>query len=239
MSQSCLARAASVAGALLHLRVIDGIFIEVGGTSTNVCVIKDGKPEMRYVTIMQHPTCIRSLDVRVAGVGGGLLVRWSGRKITDLGPRSAHIAGLPYSCFASPEDLEGGQIITFKPKEGDPIDYIAIESAGGKRFAITNTCAANALGLVPEGDYAKANQTSAKIALSILANRLGTTMEKATTMILDISAKKVLDIVEHVIKEYKLKKRASGADRWRWWGISARALYCTQATAKIRLGTPK
>jgi N-methylhydantoinase A len=198
--------AASVAGALLHLRVIDGIFIEVGGTSTNVCAIKDGKPEMRYVTIMQHPTCIRSLDVKVAGVGGGSLVRWSGRKITDIGPRSAHIAGLPYSCFASPEELEGGQIITFKPKEGDPIDYMAIESAGGKRFAITNTCAANALGLVPEGDYAKANQTSAKIALSILANRLGTTMDKAATTILDISAKKVLDIVEHVIKEYKLKK---------------------------------
>ncbi|MDP8902156.1 MAG: methylhydantoinase [Thermoproteota archaeon] len=198
--------AASVAGALLHLRLIDGVFIEVGGTSTNVCAIKDGKPEVRYVTIMQHPTCIRSLDVRVAGVAGGSLVRWSGRKITDVGPRSAHIAGLPYSCFASSEELENGQIITFQPKEGDPIDYIAIESAGGKRFAITNTCAANALGLVPEGDYARANQTSAKLALSILANRLGTTMEQASTTILDISAKKVLDIVEHVIKEYKLKK---------------------------------
>ena len=198
--------AASVAGALLHLRLIDGVFIEVGGTSTNICAIKDGKPEVRYVTIMQHPTCIRSLDVRVAGVAGGSLVRWSGRKITDVGPRSAHIAGLPYSCFASSEELENGQIITFKPKEGDPIDYIAIESSGGKRFAITNTCAANALGLVPVGDYARANQTSAKLALSILANRLGTTMEQAATTILDISAKKVLDIVEHVIKEYKLKK---------------------------------
>jgi N-methylhydantoinase A len=198
--------AASVAGALLHLRLIDGVFIEVGGTSTNVCAIKDGKPEVRYVTIMQHPTCIRSLDVRVAGVAGGSLVRWSGRKITDVGPRSAHIAGLPYSCFASSEELENGQIITFKPKEGDPIDYIAIESAGGKCFAITNTCAANALGLVPVGDYARANQTSAKLALSILANRLGTTMEQVSTTILDISSKKVLDIVEHVIKEYKLKK---------------------------------
>jgi N-methylhydantoinase A len=198
--------AASVAGALLHLRLIDGVFIEVGGTSTNVCAIKDGKPEVRYVTIMQHPTCIRSLDVRVAGVAGGSLVRWSGRNITDVGPRSAHIAGLPYSCFASPEELENGQIITFKPKERDPIDYIAIESAGGRRFAITNTCAANALGLVPEGDYARANQTSAKLALSILANRLSTTMEEAATMILEISAKKVLDVVEHVTKEYKLKK---------------------------------
>lgn len=197
--------AASVAGALLHLRVIDGVFIEVGGTSTNVCVIKDGRPEIRYVTITQHPTCIRSLDVRVAGVAGGSLVRWSGRKTTDVGPRSAHIAGLPYSCFAQPDELEGGQIITFSPKEGDPIDYVAIE-AGGKRFAITNTCAANALGLVPEGDYARANVESAKAALSILASRIGTTMEQAAGMILDISAKKVLEIVEPMVKEYKLKR---------------------------------
>lgn len=197
--------AASVAGALLHLRVIDGVFIEVGGTSTNVCVIKNGRPEVRYVTIMQHPTCIRSLDVRVAGVAGGSLVRWSGRKITDVGPRSAHIADLPYSCFSSVEELEGGQIITFMPREGDPMDYVAIES-GGKRFAITNTCAANALGTVPEGDYARANSASAKMALSILASRLGTTMEQAAAMILDISAKKVIEIVEPMIKEYKLKK---------------------------------
>jgi N-methylhydantoinase A/oxoprolinase/acetone carboxylase beta subunit len=200
--------AASVSGALLHLRVIDGIFIEVGGTSTNVCVIKDGRPEVRYVTIMQHPTCIRSLDVRVAGVAGGSLVRWSGRKITDVGPRSAHIAGLSYSCFASPEELEGGQIITFRPKEGDPFDYVAVETAGANRFAITNTCAANALGIVPEGDYARGNQAAARMALSFLANRIGTTMQDAASTILEISARKVLDIVEAMIKEYKLRERA-------------------------------
>ena len=59
---------------------------------------------------------------------------------------------------------------------------------------------------MPEGDYAKANQTSSKLALSILANRWGTTMEQVATIILDISAKKVLDVAEPIIKEYKLKK---------------------------------
>ncbi|MCI0565050.1 MAG: methylhydantoinase, partial [Nitrososphaera sp.] len=130
----------------------------------------------------------------------------TGRKIADVGPRSAHIAGLPYSCFASPEELEGGQIITFRPVEGDPFDYIAIETAGGRRFAITNTCAANALGIVPEGDYARSNATSARMALSILASRLGTSMDAAASAILEISAKRVLDIVEPMIKEYKLKR---------------------------------
>ena len=48
-------------------------------------------------------------------------------------------------------------------------------------FAITTTCAANALGLISDDDYAKGNSESAKIALSILARELGTSMEKAPT----------------------------------------------------------
>jgi hypothetical protein len=75
---------------------------------------------------------------------------------------------LKYSCFAEPQDLEGGQIVTFMPKKGDPIDYIGIEVGAGKRFAITTTCAANALGRIPGNDYAKGNQKSAQLALSIL-----------------------------------------------------------------------
>jgi N-methylhydantoinase A len=197
--------AASVAGALLYFRVLNGVFMEIGGTSTNVCIIKDGKPEIRYVTIMQHSTCIRSLDVRVVGIAGGSLVRWSGKKITDVGPRSAHIAGLSYSCFADIEELEGGQIVTFRPKDGDPLDYVAIETGGGKRFALTNTCAANALGLIPEFDYAHSNQETAKLALSILAQRIGVTTQEAAKYILEISAKKILEILEPMLREYKLK----------------------------------
>ena len=198
--------AASVAGALLYFRVLNGVFMEIGGTSTNVCIIRDGKPEIRYVTIMQHSTCIRSLDVRVVGIAGGSLIRWSGRKITDVGPRSAHIAGLPYSCFAEIEELEGGQIVTFRPMDGDPMDYVAIETGGGKRFAITNTCAANALGLIPEFDYAHSNQETAKLALSILAQRIGVTTLEAAKSVLEISAKKILEILEPMLREYKLKK---------------------------------
>jgi len=198
--------AASIAGALLHLRILNGVFIEVGGTSTNICMIKDGKPQIQYVTIMQHPTCMRSLDVRVAGVAGGSLVRLSSnsKKIVDVGPRSAHIAGLQYSCFADPEELEGGELVTFQPKDGDPADYAAIRGKDGKLFAITNTCAANSLGLIEKGDYAKGNQTSARAAISILSEKLGTDLEGISKSILDISANKILDIIIPMLKQYKL-----------------------------------
>ena len=199
--------AASIAGALLHLHVLNGVFIEVGGTSTNVCIIRNGKPEIQYVTIMQHTTCIRSLDVRVAGVAGGSLVRiaFSRKKIIDVGPRSAHIAGLPYSCFANPEELEGGQLITFKPVNDDPSDYVAIKGKDGKLFAITTTCAANALGLIKEDDYAKGNQISAKTALSILSENLDGDIEGTSKSILEIATNKILNVIAPMLKQYKLK----------------------------------
>jgi len=196
--------AASVAGALLYLKIIDGVFIEVGGTSTNLCVIKNGKPEMKYVTIMEHPTCIRSLDVRVVGVAGGSMVKVRKNKIVDVGPRSAHIAGLPYSCFAEPDELKNGEIITVRPKENDPQDYVAIK-AGGKIFAITNTCAANALGLINEGDYAYANREAARLTIELLANKLGTSVEEAASTILDISSNKIKKAIDVLIKQYELE----------------------------------
>ncbi|NOJ29343.1 MAG: methylhydantoinase [Nitrososphaeraceae archaeon] len=198
--------AASVAGALLYLKVLHGIFIEVGGTSTNVCIIKNGKPEIKYVTIMDHPTCIRSVDVRVAGIGGGSLIRVSGSKVIDVGPRSAHIAGLQYSCYADPAELKDGRIIKFKPGPDDPDDYVCIETSNKKRYAITNTCVANALGKIAPEEYSFGNRSSAKIALSLLSKSIGQDMEHVCTNILEIGTKKIIGIINNMIKDYKLNK---------------------------------
>ncbi|MGI0090058.1 MAG: hydantoinase/oxoprolinase family protein, partial [Nitrosopumilaceae archaeon] len=123
--------AASVAGALLYLKVTNGIFVEVGGTSTNICIIRNGKPEIRYVTIKDHPTCIRSMDVRVLGVAGGSMVKLKDGRLWKVGPRSAHIAGLKYSCFADPEDLKSGEIVFVKPRPNDQEEYVAIKCKEG------------------------------------------------------------------------------------------------------------
>src|SRR5262249_30804234 len=97
--------AASVAGALMYLRVSDGIYFEVGGTSTNIGVIRNGRPTVKYARVGGHETYVSSLDVRVIGIAGGSMVRARGGKLVDVGPRSAHIAGLPYAAFAKPEDI--------------------------------------------------------------------------------------------------------------------------------------
>jgi len=195
--------AASVSGALLHQRITNGIFVEVGGTSTNICIIKNGKPEIRYVTIKDHPTCIRSMDVRILGIAGGSMCQIKDNRIFKVGPRSAHIAGLKYSCYAEPEELEGGKIILIKPKENDQEEYVAISNKG-KTFAITNTCAANALDSIDSDDYAYANQKSARIALEILSKHLGVSFFEAANSIIQTSSFTVVKTINNILKEFEL-----------------------------------
>src|SRR5882724_12930084 len=198
--------AASVAGALMYLRVSDGIYFEVGGTSTNIGVIRNGRPTIKHARVGGHDTYVNSLDVRVIGIAGGSMVRVRGNDIHDVGPRSAHIAGLHYAAFAKPEDIVDPQVELFCPKDGDPDDYMAIRCANGERYALTNTCAANVLGYAKQGWHAYGNAESARRAFAPLAQRIGSTIEEAARRVLVKAAAKVTGVVEDLVAEYKLDR---------------------------------
>src|SRR6195256_5151270 len=196
--------AASVAGALMYLRVSDGIYFEVGGTSTNIGVIRNGRPTVKYARVGGHETYVSSLDVRVIGIAGGSMVRVKDHRLFDVGPRSAHIAGLPYAAFANPEDIVEPRIELFQPKPDDPGDYVAVRVANGARYAITNTCAANVLGYAKPGLHAYGNPEAAQRAMAALADWIGKSIEDTARTILDIATHKVIPGVDDLISEYKL-----------------------------------
>ena len=198
--------AASVAGALMYLRVSDGIFFEVGGTSTNIGVIRNGRPMVKYVDLGGHRTFLNSLDVRVLGVAGGSMPRVSHGRLVDVGPRSAHIAGLPYAAFASPDEMRGCEVLFVKPLPADPEDYVAVRTRSERVYAITNTCAANALGMAKPGDYAYGNPEAAREAIGALARHLGQTTDALAEAILAIPAGKIVQLIETLIAEYKLER---------------------------------
>ncbi len=198
--------AASVIGALMYLRASNGIYFEVGGTSTNIGVIKNGRPTVNYAVIDGHKTYISSLDVRVLGVAGGSMIRVSGGKVADVGPRSAHIAGLGYAAFTPVEEIVDPQVELFSPREGDPADYVAIRLQNGKRVALTNTCAANVLRLTKPEWHAYGNYDSCCRAMEPLAKMLGLTVEETAKAILEKATDKILPVIETLSKEYKLEK---------------------------------
>ena len=195
--------AASVAGALHQARVSDAIVVEVGGTSTNVAAIRNGRPRMSYVQVATHATAIRALDVRVVGVAGGSMLRVRRRRVYGVGPRSAHIAGLEYSCFAPPEALQDAQAVEVAPSPGDPADYLALV-AGGRRYALTNTCAANLLGIVERGDYAAGSQEAARMAFEVAGEYLRLAPEEVARRMLEASGRTVGELVGAAMHDHGL-----------------------------------
>jgi N-methylhydantoinase A/oxoprolinase/acetone carboxylase beta subunit len=198
--------AAGVAGALLHENVTDGIFIEVGGTSSDCSAIRAGMPQMRPARVGGHRTMLRTLDVRTLGIAGGSLMRATSEKIIDVGPRSAHIAGLSYACFMEPEAIDGAVFERFRPSVHDSDDYVALRGRDGALIAVTPTCAANFLGYVPAGTFARGNAESAGKALAILGAHFGTSPEALARDVLDIASSKIIAAIDELIADYELDR---------------------------------
>src|SRR4051794_31337200 len=194
--------AAGVAAALHQLQLTEGIVVECGGTSSNVSVVERGRTVLRSLKIMGRPTAIRSVDSWGVGAAGGGMGRLRRRHIAEGGPRSAHIAGLGYACFAEPAALEGAQVELVAPRDGDPESYAALRLRDGSCVAITATCAANALGLVPEGSHAAAPPEAALRAFALLAAKLKTTPEKAARGLLDAVVDKIAGAVAEAARAH-------------------------------------
>ena len=198
--------AASVMGSLMYLRASNAIYFEVGGTTTNIGVIKNGRPGVDYAQIGGHDTYINSLDVRILGCAGGSMVRINDHGVEDVGPRSAHIAGCEYACFTPEEEIDAGPLTIemLSPKPGDPSDYVAIKLASGKRICFTNTDAANVLGLIDEKYFAHGNASAARKCMQPVADKLGITVEELATQILDKDFEKVNACINALADKYQL-----------------------------------
>jgi N-methylhydantoinase A len=196
--------AAGVAGALLHENLTDGIFVEVGGTSSDCSAIRGGRPQMRPARIGGHRTMLQTLDVRTIGIAGGSMVRLGGGGIADVGPRSAHIAGCAYACFVDENLLAGARLETVAPTPRDAADYAVLVARDGTRVALTTSCAANALGAVPDGAYARGNAASARRAFQLLAERTGGDADALARTVLEIAAGKLRATVAELIADYDL-----------------------------------
>ncbi|OAB48029.1 hydantoinase/oxoprolinase family protein [Paenibacillus antarcticus] len=198
--------AAGVAGALMYEKISDGIFFEVGGTSVDISVIKNGKVMIKNAQVGGHRTYLQSLDVRTLGIAGGSMIKVANGRIIDIGPRSAHIAGKEYEAFAPSDQIVQPKVKFISPRDGDPQEYVICESGNGKDYSYTLAGAANILGYIPEGDYAEGNKVSAISAWEALAAHVGLTVEEAARAVMNIAIDKTMKTVNDMIEDYELDR---------------------------------
>jgi len=137
--------AAGVLGAVSAARasgVANIISIDVGGTSADICLVRDGRPEItKDGTIGPFPLKLPIIDINTIGAGGGSIAAASGGRLT-VGPHSAGAEPGPV-CYGRggseptvtdahlvlgriPAALLGGEI---------PLDVAAARAAIEKRIA--------------------------------------------------------------------------------------------------------
>ncbi len=68
----------------------DAVTFDMGGTSTDVCLIRDGQPQPAGLrSIAGYPIRLPALDIHTIGAGGGSIARLDAGGALAVGPRSA------------------------------------------------------------------------------------------------------------------------------------------------------
>ncbi len=175
-----VAGAEGAASLARDLELAQVIAADVGGTSFDVSVVIDGRPQaMNEGEVIGYPVQAPWVDVRSIGAGGGSIAEIDAGGLLRVGPRSAG-------------------------SEPGPACY----GRGGTEATVTD--AAFALGMLGDGQLAgglRLDQESAQTALSTLASALELEVEEVAQGILRVASAHMVDAIHEITVERGLDPR--------------------------------
>ncbi len=113
--------AASIIGALTLTGVRDGIVVDMGGTTTDVAVLKDGRPSLNRegARVGGWLTRVKAAQITTIGLGGDSLIQVSKNAVLSIGPQRV----FPLSWIASQFPYLTGEL-----EEIEPCDYTSMDT---------------------------------------------------------------------------------------------------------------
>src|SRR6056297_2353993 len=81
--------AASIIGAKTLTDITDGIVVDMGGTTTDIAILNDGKPRLtkKGAKVGGWLTRVKAADITTIGIGGDSFIQVSKDKILSIGPQ--------------------------------------------------------------------------------------------------------------------------------------------------------
>ena len=108
--------AASVIGGINLSGQKNCVVVDMGGTTSDLAVVKDGIPLLAYegAKVGNWQTAVKSVDIRTIGLGGDSIISFDSRDNLTVGPRRA--APLSWLAWRWPQVLEQIQILHEKAR---------------------------------------------------------------------------------------------------------------------------
>jgi N-methylhydantoinase A len=196
--------AAGAAAALHFAGVTFGVFFEVGGTSTDISFIHDGRIRFRPASVGGHRLQAETLDLRTIALGGGSLLRLDGAGKLTLSSRSAHIAGFSYLSFAPKEHLAQGALEFHSEERGGLRHFVW--ASGDVKYGFTLTDIANALGKIPHDDAAYVDATTLAVPFAALEKAHGLPLAKLAEQVGDQIERMTAPIISEYARAFKVER---------------------------------
>ena len=151
----------AVRDTLAELGLDAGITLDMGGTSTDIAVIRDGEPvTSREAEVGDFPVVLPAIEISSIGAGGGSIARVDETGVLKLGPESAGAVPGP-ACYG-----KGGT----RPTLSDA--FLVCGYLGAEGLA---------------GGSLRLDAAAARTALEPLAARLGTDVETTAAQIVQVA----------------------------------------------------
>lgn len=196
--------AAGAAAALHFAGVTFGVFFEVGGTSTDISFIHDGRIRFRPASVGGHRLQAETLDLRTIALGGGSLLGLDGAGKLTLGPRSAHLAGLSYLSFAPEAHLTQGVLEFHSEERGGPRHFVW--KSGDVKYGFTLTDIANALGKIPHDDAAYVDAKTLSVPFVALGKAHGLSLAKLDEQVSAHIERLTAPIISEYARAFKVER---------------------------------